>query len=96
MSGARKRNKKAPSSENSEKQKTVKKSKASNEFSKQSTSFISICFYGLVFVTGLIGAVAFTGYCRAPFEALPNTDYVREVKLEGKFGLNQKLAKGSR
>ena len=35
MSGARKRNKKAPASESSEKQKTIKKSKASNEFSKQ-------------------------------------------------------------
>ena len=95
MSGARKRNKKAPSSNSSEKQKTVKKSKALNESSKQSASFISSCFCGLVFVTGLIGAIALIGYYRAPFEALSITDYVREVKLEGKFGLNQKIAKGT-
>ena len=95
MSGARKRNKKNPT-KNSERPKTVKKSKTSNNSSKKSASCISICFYGIFFVTGLIGAVALIGYYRAPFEALPITDYVQEVKLEGKFELNQKLAKGSR
>ena len=92
MSGVRKRNTKPSSSECS----TVVKTNAPDKPLKKTTSFVLICFYGLVFVTWLIGAVALIGYYRAPFEALPITDYVREVKLEGKFGFNQKIAKGTR
>ena len=96
MSSVRQRTKGLGSKKSDSKEKQGKPSFRVETTPAESPSCISKCFYALLFILMLIGVVALIGYHKAPFTALPITDYAREVKLEGKLEVNKKLSKGTK
>ena len=91
MSGVRKRAAKVAPANTS-----ARASKKNQAKTSKSSKGLSTCFKSLLFAIIILGAVALFGYYRAPFTALTITEYAEEIKLEGKFALNTKLATGTR
>jgi len=95
MGKVRQRGKGGPEKSDKKRTKKERSSRADNAV-KESSSCVSKCLAAFLFVLLVIATIAVVGFYNSPFKALPITDYVKEIKLEGKFEVNEKIAEGTR